>query len=133
LEEFPLADQVTFAYYNGVLAFIDEQYELADEKLSFASRNCLKTSKKNKGRILNYLVPVKVLRGARPQQNIFQRYQMYPMMSIYNAFIKAVVMGHVALFDSLFLDFERELIQAGTYLIIEKCRFLCLRNLFRKM
>lgn len=40
LEEYPKADQVTFKYYTGLLAFLEEKYEKAEEDLSFAFANC---------------------------------------------------------------------------------------------
>jgi hypothetical protein len=37
---YPLADQVTFKYYSGVLAFLNEQYSKAEEDFVFALERC---------------------------------------------------------------------------------------------
>jgi hypothetical protein len=36
LSSYPMSEQVTFSYYTGVLAFLDENYSRAEECLSFA-------------------------------------------------------------------------------------------------
>jgi len=46
-EQFPAADRVTFSYYHGVLAFFDENYTQAEDKLSYALQHCLKTQTRN--------------------------------------------------------------------------------------
>ena len=43
-----------------------DQYELAEQNFDYALKHCHKSSVANKKRILNYLVPVKLLRGRLP-------------------------------------------------------------------
>jgi hypothetical protein len=40
LNEYPKADQVTFKYYTGLLAFLEERYDQAEEDLAFAFAKC---------------------------------------------------------------------------------------------
>lgn len=48
LEEYPKSHIVTFLYYWGVLLFIDQDYQKAEEKLTEALTMCLDQSTKNK-------------------------------------------------------------------------------------
>jgi hypothetical protein len=40
LDQYPKADQVTFKYYTGLLAFLEERYDKAEEELAFAFAQC---------------------------------------------------------------------------------------------
>ena len=46
LVEYPKADQVTFRYYTGLLAFLEERYEVAEQDFSFDFANCPTRSSK---------------------------------------------------------------------------------------
>ena len=62
-DRFPLMERITYNYFVGRKAMFDSDYKSADEFLSFAFRNCLKRSHKNKRMNLIYLIPVKMLLG----------------------------------------------------------------------
>ena len=47
LEAYPKADQVAFKYYTGLLAFLEERYDVAEEDLSFALAICPASRSKN--------------------------------------------------------------------------------------
>ena len=61
-----MGEMVTYRYYVGRLNMFEDQYDLAEENFDYALRHCHRSSIANKKRILNYLVPVKLLRGRLP-------------------------------------------------------------------
>lgn len=46
-ERFPRSQRVTFKYYVGVLAFLNEEYHKAEAELSEAFSNCHRDAKHN--------------------------------------------------------------------------------------
>ena len=46
-EEFPMAHQVTYSYYLGLLKFLDEDYKSANEHLAFSLSRCHPSANKN--------------------------------------------------------------------------------------
>jgi hypothetical protein len=61
-----MGEMVTYRYYVGRLNMFEDQYELAEENFDYALKHCHRSAVGNKKRILNYLVPVKLLRGRLP-------------------------------------------------------------------
>jgi len=61
-----MGEMVTYRYYVGRLNMFEDQYELAEQNFDYALKHCHKSSVANKKRILNYLIPVKLLRGRLP-------------------------------------------------------------------
>ena len=61
-----MGDMVTYRYYVGRLNMFEDQYETAEMNLEYALTHCHVNAKANKKRILNYLLPVKLLRGRLP-------------------------------------------------------------------
>ena len=57
---------VTYRYYVGRLNMFEDQYEKAEENLEYALVHCHQNAMVNKKKILNYLLPVKLLRGRLP-------------------------------------------------------------------
>ena len=60
---------VTYRYYSGRLSLFEDQYQAAEDSLESALANCLATTevgRRNKRKILRYLVPVKLYRGRLP-------------------------------------------------------------------
>ena len=45
-------------YYTGRLAAYDEDYETADEHLTYAFQHCHREATGNKRKVLRYLIPV---------------------------------------------------------------------------
>ncbi|KAI9016724.1 hypothetical protein DFJ74DRAFT_708784 [Hyaloraphidium curvatum] len=131
LERFPMAHRVAFAYYQGVLAFFDEQYRVAEEHLAFAFAHCPRGARKNKYLILLYLVPARLVRGSLPEPWLLDRYP--PLAAVYSRLVSALRTGDLRTFDEELARHEMDLVARGTYLTVERSRFVCLRNLFRKV
>ncbi|KAI8820809.1 uncharacterized protein EV422DRAFT_567701 [Fimicolochytrium jonesii] len=140
LERFPIADQLSFKYHVGVLAFYNENYKKADEDLSFALWHCHAQLKKkgassrlvkNRLLILNYLVPARFILGILPHPTLLTK---YPALNyLYGNFVTAIKRGDIKLFDQSLYDLQRDLIDRGTYLTVERARALAVRKLFKKV
>ena len=61
-----MGEMVTYRYYVGRLNMFEDQYDLAEQNFDYALKHCHRSAVANKKRILNYLVPVKLLRGRLP-------------------------------------------------------------------
>ena len=84
---------VTYRYYVGRLNTFEDHYEDAETNLDFALIHCHKNAIQNKRRILNYLLPVKLLRGRLPT-----RLRMFPML------LFVICFSFLFLFSILFFD-----------------------------
>ncbi|PKI82888.1 COP9 signalosome (CSN) subunit [Malassezia vespertilionis] len=132
MDQFPRADQTTFHYYCGRLAFMDEQYGRADAELSQAFSDAPKSAVHNCERILLYLIPTRLLLGIRPARALLS---VYPRLeALYKALIEACCEGAVARYDALIADLptERTLVRLGVYLAFERARELCVARLFSR-
>ncbi|MEW5307163.1 MAG: hypothetical protein WDW38_002230 [Sanguina aurantia] len=123
----PAAYQTTFRYYTGRLAAYDEDFAKADAHLSFAYRLCHKDAKANQRRILKFLVPVKMLLGILPSDALLMSHGLTEYVDIKNA----MKTGDVALLLRCLAANQTKLIQAGTFLLLEKLQLAVMRRLFR--
>ncbi|XP_034829645.1 PCI domain-containing protein 2 homolog [Maniola hyperantus] len=128
-DQFPLAQQVTYRYFVGRKAMFDSEYSAADDYLSFAFQNCHKKSRKNKRLILTYLIPVKMLLGYMPKENLLKKYDLLQFLDL----ITMVKNGDLRGIDKIMEQHESFFISAGIYLIVEKLKIIAYRNLFRKV
>jgi hypothetical protein len=82
-------------------------------------------------RILNYLIPIRILLGKMPSEKLFKT---YPLLAyLYKDFCTAIRQGNLQLFDTTFTKLQKPLILKGTWLTIERARSLVVRTLFRKV
>ncbi|POW14911.1 hypothetical protein PSTT_02505, partial [Puccinia striiformis] len=109
-----------------VLSFLQEDYEKAEEHLYFAFNNCHRNKHKNRNLIMNYLVPLRLLNGKRAIPALLNQFNQ--LSDLYQPFIIAVRLGNVEMFDRHLVQVERQLMKRGTYLIVERCRDVCLCN-----
>lgn len=132
-EKFPRAQRVTFKYYVGVLAFLNEDYATAEIDLDYAFQQCHKEAYHNQEMILRYLVPCRLLRGMLFNDSLLRT---FPKLSIlYGELIKAIKTGNVRSYDSILQTptMERRLVRIGTYLAVERAREVCLRGLLKRV
>jgi hypothetical protein len=61
-----MGQKVTYRYYVGRLNMFEDKYDEAEQQLDYALKHCHKNAIGNKRRILNYLLPVKLMRGRLP-------------------------------------------------------------------
>lgn len=126
---FSLSQQVTYKYYVGRKAMFDSDYKAAEGYLTFAFERCHKTSKKNKRMILIYLLPVKMLLGKMPKQEVLQKYDLLQFAEV----AKGVSTGNLLKLNEALQRNETFFIKCGIYLILEKLKIITYRNLFKKV
>jgi hypothetical protein len=79
--------------------------------------------------ILQYLIPIRLLRGLLPHPMLLKK---YPALQLYTIITDCIRTGDLAKFDDLMSTHERYFIAKGTYLIVEKLRSIVIRVLFKK-
>lgn len=132
LDSFPKSQQVTFKYYEGVLAFLEESYVDAEQHLTQAWEMCHKDATRNLELILTYLIPCHLLTNhTLPSAKLLQN---FPRLQ--NLFLNlgvAIKKGNLQAFDQALTDGEDEFIKRRIYLTLERGRDIALRNLLRKV
>lgn len=129
LSSFPMAQQVAYNYYLGRLQVFEEEYDKAGQTLMIAFTHCHKDQKKNKRRILQFLIPVRLLLGYFPEPALLQKYQLTQFSGI----VESIKAGNLKHFNETLEEFQDFFINKGIFLILEKLRNFVYRNLFRKV
>lgn len=135
LESFPRKDQVTFHFYMGVLAFLDEHYASAEQHLALAFNQCHAPARHNQELILQFLVPLRLQRGVLPTKELVRA---FPRIAwLYGPFLSAFQKGDVNAYDDLLYGDQHVarqtvLIHKGVFPALERARAGCLRTLFRR-
>ncbi|KAM3934242.1 PCI domain-containing protein 2 isoform 2-T2 [Leptodactylus fuscus] len=128
-EDYTISQRVTYKYYVGRKAMFDSDFKKAEEYLSFAFRNCLRSCQKNKRMILIYLLPVKMLLGHMPTLQLLRKYDLMQFAEV----TKAVCEGNLLLLTDALTKHETFFNRCGIFLILEKLRIITYRNLFKKV
>ncbi|KAJ6560181.1 hypothetical protein B0H19DRAFT_1210316 [Mycena capillaripes] len=131
LENYPRSHQVTYRYYIGMISFLNEEYAKAEQELTLAFYHCRIASHENQARILAYLIPLRILRGHLPSDELMYRFPI--LADIFAPFVVAIRTGDITAFDSALELREARLIELNLLLTLEKARELCLRGLFRRV
>ncbi|GAB7355107.1 hypothetical protein MBLNU459_g5686t1 [Dothideomycetes sp. NU459] len=129
---FPKSHQVTFNYYVGVIHFLDENYQKAEEHLSAAYSQSLTTSTRNIQLVLTYLIPTKLITShLLPSAAMLTPYPR--LQRLFGPLSLCIKKGDLAGFDAALSAGEDEFVKRRIYLTLERGRDVCLRNLFRKV
>ncbi|KAJ7461973.1 hypothetical protein FB451DRAFT_1267390 [Mycena latifolia] len=131
LELYPRSHQVTYRYYLGMLSFLNEEYVKAEQELTLAFYHCHIGAHDNQMRILAYLIPLRILRGHLPSDELMRRFPI--LADVFAPFVTAIHTGDIAAFDRALAHREARLIELNLLLTLEKARELCLRGLFRRV
>ncbi|KAK7204927.1 hypothetical protein BZA70DRAFT_310803 [Myxozyma melibiosi] len=132
LETYPKAHVVTFRYYVGILAFVEEDYEKAEEHLSAALNLCHRKSIRNQQRILLYLIPTHLLlRRQFPQAGVWTQFP--DLARLYQPLFAAVRRGDLRAYESHLAAREATLIKRRLYLTLLKTRSAIVRPRFFEM
>jgi len=124
-----MGEMVTYRYYVGRLNMFEDQYDLAEQNFDYALRHCHRSSVANKKRILNYLIPVKLLRGRLPTTKLLEKYSLHEFLPLSNG----MKTGNLMEFSDGLMRNQDLFIRRGTYLLLEKCKMICYRNLFKRV
>jgi len=122
-------DLVTYRYYVGRLYMFEDQYDLAETNLEYALQHCHKTALTNKKAILRNLIPVKLLRGRFPTQSLLKKYELNEFMSM----VDSIYNGNLRAFNDSLTRYQDLFIRRGIYLLLEKCKTVCYRNLLKRI
>ncbi len=124
-----MGDKVTYRYYVGRLHMFEDNYRESEVHLNYALKHCHKNAISNKKKILNYLIPVKLERGRLPTLKLLQKYNLQEYMPL----VTAIRCGDLRMFNDTLLKYQEKFIRRGTYLLLEKCKTVCHRNLFKRI
>ncbi|RHY23833.1 hypothetical protein DYB32_009051 [Aphanomyces invadans] len=127
-DQFDKRDQVTYKYYLGRIFMFQDQYHQAESSLSYAWRHCHKKYSHNKRRILQFLVPVKLILGVMPSAQLIETYNLTEFQGI----SKALQQGNIREFNQV-CRYQDQFVQQGVYLLMEKLRAIVMRNLLKKV
>jgi len=128
-ERFPKAQVVTYNYYVGRIKVFEEQYEEAEIFLNSAFNMCARGHFRNKRKILQFLIPVKLLLGKFPKNRLLAKYKLHQ----FERLILAVTTGNLKLFKQSMDEFQEFFIKKGIFLMLEKLTKDVYRNLFKKV
>ncbi|KAK6485716.1 PCI domain-containing protein 2-like isoform X1 [Huso huso] len=128
-DEYSMAQRVTYKYYVGRKAMFDSDFKQAEEYLSFSFQHCHRSSQKNKRMILIYLLPVKMLLGHMPTNQLLRKYDLLQFADV----TKAVSEGNLMLLNDALAQHEAFFIRCGIFLILEKLKIITYRNFFKKV
>ncbi|KAJ7248413.1 hypothetical protein C8J57DRAFT_1672973 [Mycena rebaudengoi] len=131
LEEYPRAHQVTYRYYVGILSFLNEEFIKAEQELTLAFYNCCLGAHNNQRRILAYLIPLRILHGHLPSDELLHRFPV--LQDIFAPFVTAIRRGDIAAFDRALAERETRLYELSLWFTLQRTRELCLRGLFRRV
>ena len=132
LTAFPRAHQVTFKYYSGVIAFLDEDYATAEQNLTAAYTTCQARASKNKELILTYLIPTQMLTSHRlPTSTLLQ--QSPHLDRLFTPITRAIRSASLHAFSQAMEAGEEDFVKRRIYLTLERGRDIILRNLFRRV
>eukprot|EP00980_Cylindrotheca_fusiformis_P010719 scaffold2402_cov109-Cylindrotheca_fusiformis.AAC.1 len=124
-----MGQMVTYRYYIGRLNMFEDQHNLAERNLDFAFCHCHRNSIQNKKRILRYLVPIKLYRGRLPSIRLLDKYGL----DEFKPLVEGIRKGDLRTFQSGLVKYQDRFIRQGTYLLLEKCKTVCYRNLFKRI
>ncbi|XP_076839312.1 PCI domain-containing protein 2 [Brachyhypopomus gauderio] len=128
-DDYSMAQRVTYKYYVGRKAMFDSDYKLAEDYLSFSFQHSHRSCQRNKRLILIYLLPVKMLLGHMPTNQLLRKYDLMQFVDV----TKAVSDGNLLLLNEALSKHETFFIRCGIFLILEKLKIITYRNLFKKV
>ncbi|XXH02417.1 60S ribosomal protein L20B [Hypoxylon texense] len=132
IDRFPKSQQVTFKYYEGVLAFLNENYVVAEEHLTTAWQTCHKDAKHHLELILTYLIPCRLLTThTLPSSELLGPFPR--LQKLFLPISAAIKKADLHAFDIALREGETQFIKRRIYLALERGRDIALRNLLRKV
>ena len=123
------AQLVTYKYFLGRIQLIENNFGNAEECLSYAFYNCDPGCFKNMRQILSYLVPLKLLLGYIPQQELLEKYELDDLSIISSA----VCQGDLRILRLAIDENEQKFLTMGLMPVLEKLTTLTHRNLFKRI
>jgi len=129
-EHLPIGSQVTFNYFCGRLALLDDDYVKAEQLLEFCLKRCNTAASNNRRRILINLIPVKLLRGRSPSLALLTKYNL---SNEFSAIVQAVQQASLEMLTTALEEHEDFFIDNSVYLVLEKLKNVIYRNIFKRV
>ncbi|KAH8076038.1 hypothetical protein JL721_21 [Aureococcus anophagefferens] len=126
---FPQGDVVAYRFFVGRLRMFEDQYGAAEEHLIYALAHCDASSRRNKRAILEFLLPVRLRRGALPRRALLEKHGLAALAPL----VDAVRSGDLGTFNAELAKNQMAFVRRGTFLLLEKVKILVYRNLFKKI
>ncbi len=82
-------------------------------------------------RILSYLIPLRILRGHLPSQELLDRFP--DLNEVYGPFVGAIRKADIKAYDVALYKWEKKLLELNVWLVFERARELVMRGLFRRV
>lgn len=132
LSAFPRSHQVTFNYYSGVMAFLQEDYANAEDLFTKAYSMCSVKATENRDLILTYLIPTKLLTSHQlPTQALLK--QSPALERLFTPITHAVRTSDIRAFNTALEHSEDDFVKRRIYLTLERGRDVIIRNILRKV
>mmetsp|Transcript_16191 Transcript_16191/g.20761 ORF Transcript_16191/g.20761 Transcript_16191/m.20761 type:complete len:440 (+) Transcript_16191:82-1401(+) len=128
-ESFPMAHKVAYRFYVGRIKVLEDDMIEAEKNLTYALEHCHRSHTENIRRILEYLIPVKLILGYLPDKALLRR----PELSHLEGLVTAVKQGNVRELSKELEKNQRLYISKGLYLSLDRLKILGYRNLFRSV
>ncbi|KAL6655639.1 hypothetical protein ACP70R_006465 [Stipagrostis hirtigluma subsp. patula] len=128
-EDFPVKDKVTYMYYTGRLEVFNENFLVADQKLTYALMHCNSRSEANLRRILKFLVPVKLSIGVLPKRALLEKYNLLEYADV----VTSLKRGDLRLLRQALDRHEDQFLKSGVYLVLEKLELQVYQRLVKKI
>lgn len=130
LESSPIADQVVYTYYSGVLDFMSQAYSPAEKKLS----NCLSliplSAKKSRETVLLYLIPAKQLANIVPSPELWSEFPA--LEKVYKPLLDALKLGKLGVYHKLLEEHQNFLVTRHLYFAFTRLSQACSLHLIFK-
>ncbi|GAA5899273.1 uncharacterized protein JCM6883_005165 [Sporobolomyces salmoneus] len=130
LDKYPRAHQTGYNYYMGVFAFLREDYKDAEARFIDCLEGIHRKASRNISLILDYLIPLLLLRGVIPSQKLLRLSSTH--RTLYSPFVTAIKRGDVRSYDLQLERVEKRLMERGSWLVVERARTACIRGLLKK-
>ena len=127
---FPASHRVTYSYYAGRLCVFYDEWDGAMRNLTYALRHCAARQAGNKRRILQYLIPVRMLGGVLPSPVLLSK---YGLDAEFAGVVRAIRSGDLRAFKRCMDENFFGLVRSGTYLLMEKMRMLVYRTALKRV
>ena len=123
------AQLVTYKFFLGKIELVEGNFDAAEESLTYAFNNRHPSCYENTRKILNYLVPLKMLKGVMPSRYVIRKYDL----TEYRRISEAIKVGNVRLLQQHLDDKQLRYVAMGIFVVMEKLILLAYRNLFKKI
>ena len=127
--DYSKAQLVTYKFYLGKIELIEGNLDFAEQCFTYAHVNCHPSCYENTRKVLNYLVPLKMLKGFMPSRYVIRKYNL----AEYGRIAESIRHGNIGLLQNLIDQNQLRFVAMGIFDMMEKLTLIAYRNLFKKL